>query len=483
MKTVAHTIELGGADSELWMEASIDGRVVVNRKGDSLTAAFLGALYSHMNGGAQDPNVWVHRGNSGGAFNSNNRSINAIDSVVGEPVKIWVRDLYNYQDNGNKIQLMGIKGRTDLNGLKILVYANESRYNPLGFNDYAYTISGSVGNATVPSLDVASQVRPRWYNNGPYRNYWCFSRPDILLGRSDAPTRMSHVCLDNEVTYGTGSNQLVWGNVIVSQPAIGDFHSEIALTRDFTNNSGAPVVVREAGLYMRESNPDERYYSNNFLAARDPVDITVPSGSTMTFSYRIRTSVNPNGSGGILITFNEMLFRQIAETYREAKDVDNSNKSRNQNTTQFLAVPWAADAAPNGGRKGEWIGPQVGTSGTQVAVSDFRLTNNLGEDTRIPHGIPTPGNPKLLQYPGVTSPFTYDDNTAQFSITKLFENRSTTETVQVTEIGFYIGRDASNDFLRAYDDVHCISRNALSLDQQIGPGDILRVTYTFKLVL
>lgn len=480
MKTVAQTIELGGADSELWMEASIDGRVVVSRKGDSLTAGFLGMLYSHMSGG-KDAKVWTHRGTSLGNGRLTDRYAQITEIVNETPLKVWVRS-FDPSLKGTKSQLMGIKGRTDLNGFQTLTYKDQTRYNS-GYSEYLYEIDGSVVNSTTPSVTTGSHIRGQYEKTGPFRSNQSWGQPEILLGRSAADTKMSHVCLDDEIVYGNAPDQLLWGGVNISQPAIGDFHSEIALTRDFTNNSGSPIVVREAGLYFAEqwdSYYDRGYY---FLGARDPVDITVPSGSTMTFSYRIRTSVNPNGSGGILITFNEMLYRQISQNYREAKDVDNSNKSRGTGITQFLAVPWAADAAPNGGRTGEWIGPQVGISGTNVAVSDFRLTNNVGEDTRVPHGIPTPGVPRLYQYPGLTSPFVYDDATAQFSITKLFENQSTTETVTVTEIGFYIGRSEGTGGLYLYDDVHCISRNSLSLDQQVGPGEILRVTYTFKLVL
>ena len=61
--------------------------------------------------------------------------------------------------------------------------------------------------------------------------------------------------------------------------------SQFTITRDFANNSGGEVTVREIGLVVKLAT------TLYFLTIRDAVNIAIPNGETLTVNYRIQATV------------------------------------------------------------------------------------------------------------------------------------------------------------------------------------------------
>jgi hypothetical protein len=112
----------------------------------------------------------------------------------------------------------------------------------------------------------------------------------IVVGSSDTPVSLGQYSLGALIGHGTGSGQLSYGATIVdslTKNSIWYFR----IIRTFTNYSGATIVVREIGLYVRLGVPSVNYAC---MLARDVLTspINVPNGSTLTIRYIISHSIS-----------------------------------------------------------------------------------------------------------------------------------------------------------------------------------------------
>ncbi|MEM1562947.1 MAG: hypothetical protein QW734_07900 [Candidatus Bathyarchaeia archaeon] len=115
----------------------------------------------------------------------------------------------------------------------------------------------------------------------------------IQVGGSDAPFSRTQYALGSKISHGTGSGQLVYGASTVESVVDEDTASSFRITRVFTNNSGASVVVREIGIAIYYRVVDgSTAVSVYFLAVRDllPSPSSIPDGATMTVRYKVRVS-------------------------------------------------------------------------------------------------------------------------------------------------------------------------------------------------
>jgi len=112
----------------------------------------------------------------------------------------------------------------------------------------------------------------------------------IVVGSGDTPVSLSDYKIVSEITSGSGSGQLVYGSVQVTSLSRGDVWS-VSISRTFTNLSGAPVTVKEVGLFIRL--PISTSTIVSFMFARDviPGGITVPNGGVLTVIYTIQYSL------------------------------------------------------------------------------------------------------------------------------------------------------------------------------------------------
>ncbi len=105
---------------------------------------------------------------------------------------------------------------------------------------------------------------------------------------TNAPT-IDDFKLQSQIGHGTGPGQLQYSAVTFGAPSTDGAVSQFTVTRDFANNSGAAVVVYEAGLYCRAYPGTEAY----FCIVRDVISsgIVVNNGETLTLNYRIQAAL------------------------------------------------------------------------------------------------------------------------------------------------------------------------------------------------
>jgi hypothetical protein len=464
-----------GQDVELYMTISIDGDVIIDRKGDSLTGGFLALLYPMFS----NEGLSVEHSRPASQVNF----IYDMDKLgTGGRVRIWwnassSQDLTSSGSSQTPIRLMQIEGVPELVGSHI--YTNGSGH--LGNNNYRMEIVGTEGVDISGWVPDTGFVIPRKISTVTRRDSWnnVFRLPQIQLGTGDAPVKITDRHLTNMVGSGTRKNALQHGATTVSLPAIitgPPDQSEITFTKDFTNNGPEAVHIKEAGLFTDGDLATTGYRT---LIARDLINFTIPVGSTVTVNYRIRTNCTVNG--GIMIQFNEILTRRFRNESREAKDVLNENRSPASTNYDFLTVAAGGTSIPFGfsisnGIRSNLIGPVVGRGQDNVSHTNFALADRIGHGQL---GINNQSSPDLLVYHGAYTQDYFEDeslNRNWFKCYRVFENRSGAP-ITVYETGLYsgVGHTSSSDYLTH---AHMLARHKLATPITIPDGGFLKLTYT-----
>lgn len=467
MKAIYKEIQVGSKDVELFVEAKIDGKVVISKKADSLVNSFLQTLYSMMANVDMPDSIFI---DSDGFDLEDNafQNITSIDNTSPGNVRINHSGGTQYS-TADYVAVFGVSGYDAINGVHAATYIGNGVHEiDLPRNDAALTLT----NAQIVRMKRSSPD----LGNGVRSNTEAFFQPYIRLGTGTTAVNINDRGLKNMIGRGTGARQLTVGTVSVSLPAVGLSTSEITISRDFTNNSGADIAFTEVGLFQKgySASFDHRFH----LMARDVIAaVTIPNGKTVTVSYRIRTSVTDDD--GIPVQFNEILYRQITGLSRESKTVDNVNSVDDDSSGQFLTVNCGGDnsvytAISDPGNK---YGPQIGSSTKIVEITDIRLQDGGGNHTRFPHGR---GTDEVLHYGTFIEDWTVDPgaaNEAYFHIYKMFENVSGAD-ITINEVGLYCG---GTTFTRPTNS-HCFSRNRLAVPIILSNNEVLKVVYKIKLV-
>lgn len=116
------------------------------------------------------------------------------------------------------------------------------------------------------------------WRTAPTKNQWDASpsmfRVDstdegIQVGTDDTfPTGWKNLVLPGVIPNGSGVGELTQGSMVIGTAAIIDGNVDWDMYRDFTNNSGATITVKEIGIYCQNQ-------SYSMLIARDILDAAV----------------------------------------------------------------------------------------------------------------------------------------------------------------------------------------------------------------
>jgi hypothetical protein len=106
-------------------------------------------------------------------------------------------------------------------------------------------------------------------------------RYGVVIGTGTTAPDINDYQMESLIEHGTGVGQMECSAVTFGAPATDGTTSQFTVTRDFANNSGGVITVREIGLYVRGS-------TSYYLGIRDAVNIAVPDGETLTVNYRIQ---------------------------------------------------------------------------------------------------------------------------------------------------------------------------------------------------
>jgi hypothetical protein len=124
-----------------------------------------------------------------------------------------------------------------------------------------------------------------WLANAPANN----TNFGVLVGTGTTAPAIDDYAMETLIAHGTGPGQMQYSAVTFGAPTEDGSTSHFTVTRDFANNSGGSITVREIGLAVKLT--DMATASRYFLILHDAVNIAVPDGETLTVNYRIQATV------------------------------------------------------------------------------------------------------------------------------------------------------------------------------------------------
>ena len=267
---------------------------------------------------------------------------------------------------------------------------------------------------------------------------------EIELGYNGDANVIDQQFLNAEIPKTTvaGPFALTQGAISVATPVVGATTSILEVQQTFTNSNGATpaqdITFNEVGYYGLMG-ADYYNYGYHWLLGRDVVAPTVIAGGggaiTIKYQFIMATPI----TGGILATFNELMYRRFAGLNREVKDIDNNNRADIAFATDISIAAMSGGSWPGNdlvsNLDAEWIGPQVGHSLKNVVNTDFRMqyqagdtvydgsTAIEGQDSRYAHGS---GAFQLKLHAPLVQNLEVDAvaDRAGFDIVRIFHNES-----------------------------------------------------------
>lgn len=193
----------------------------------------------------------------------------------------------------------------------------------------------------------------------------------IVVGTSGVDNADGQYNLQAIIANGTGSGELVYGTFSDSN---GNFTAPTAVSspdgvitswsRNFTNNSGAAITVREVGIHFSST-----YL---YLAARDTKDynnstinISVADGQVLTVKYNIYSDVSFGWTKRLFEGF--MIGAELTFAGLSCRHQNGSYQTIN--TMSMLYQEAIADFTD--------VGLLVGTNDTPVTVDDYTMLSSL----------------------------------------------------------------------------------------------------------
>jgi len=98
----------------------------------------------------------------------------------------------------------------------------------------------------------------------------------IIVGTSNLAWNIEQYKLDSKISHGNGSGQLLYGVTSVDDVSPMTNGYRIFVSRVFTNNSGASVIVKEVGIYS----------ALNIMYARDVLTASVEVQNLQSLTVR-----------------------------------------------------------------------------------------------------------------------------------------------------------------------------------------------------
>ena len=492
MDSIAEEVEIGRKkDMSVFLEASIGGTTVLAREGDS----FLGNLIYFMCSSAQarqqatntpdvglryfsrfenkiyDDNYNIQRPYDkkiSGDQNDYGAHYGITGVSGGSPVTVDIESnghfsgIYggnNYSSSDlEAVSITNVRGNNNLNGThtNFTFIDGDTVEIPVSL-----TGNEDISNAYLAWIWSIDTITNNFYGQINWNDEGYFMGANLIFGRSDEPNGTLQGELNETILEGSSPGDLQYNPLTINEPDINlnQQTSTIIITREVKNNTSSDIVVSEAGitLEVRSEDYDDHFYQAFAPITRDVVNQTIPADTTVSFTYKVRTTCE--NDGGITTNLNEMLYRHFAATNRTVRDVSNSDQNDGPSVNQFRSLS-------RGGDLSNRAGVMVGTATDPVDEGNTSLFNEvpLGKD-----------DGELYRVGSYVSGIQQDlsNSKVYFDLVSIFENRGAT-TIGINEIAWYSNGPSG---------LVMIARALTSSQKDVAPGDFIEARYRISVQL
>lgn len=480
VQEIHQELVIGGGDCDLYLDAYIDGELVVSKKSDSMLGNFLKILHLQM-----------------GGYNYQASGMPAIDTAyvdnVGINVPINISALSSGNDGvirinftNNYIPSSPTTGFVSIQGTQGTSNLVDGIFTYTRIYGTQADLTGTTYNAGYTANSASARFIVNITAPARFPSYNSFGSPYIVVGTGTTAVALADYCLAKEMQSASTLGRLTYNAGTVSLDTYDSTSSQITFTRTFTNNNpvgSADVAIEEIGMYCNYGYGTSPY---EVLIMRDLASIAVAVGKVLTVNYRIKsifsTGTNP---GGFLNLYTKLLYRHFAQAARAVMDINNTSRA-------YTAGPGTLKVVNAGGEVNTYTvagscaepawkqGIVIGTGSTAVSQGDYFLA------TVIAHGS---ASGQMIYYGGLIQNYTIagDGSYHSFDIVKTIENNSG-GTITVGEIALIGGAgngvtlsDSSTNEIPIY--LFMMSRNVLTTPVDVLTTKILKVTYTVKIIL
>ena len=481
MKRLTQELPIGKAHQgiDVYATVQVEGEKPTRFKCESFIGAFVRELYGMMAGGSFERPAIM--GAQDGTGNSAFDYYTAIDSVTTNAnneinINASYDDAFQAANNWNqanptRIWVWGVGGIPEANGVHFIEKMDD---------DQAYLVDEAGARLTSVGAYTAGTGRFVTYQNFAYRNTNSanlgLAQWRVIVGDGTAAVKASDIGLTGRLQHGSGAKQLVPDNITsygaqtTNKPS-----TRMALTRSFTNNSGADIEVNEIGIITSTSDNVQNADYTQFLILRDVLAATtnIPAGKKLTVDYEIVFELSPDTQDTDLDGTNGGFLKRFLQLLRANLTNDDDERAGyfGMGLGGGISNPTDADNLV-----GWQFGLRLGTNNTYTSMTDADL---LGP---INHGE---ADGQLWHHGTNFNPPVIDDvaNEAYYSVTKIFENRGAT-AITVSEMGLYGNNRYDGSFLYT-SNPKLLTRTALApADQRtVQPDDFLLAKYIIKAVV
>lgn len=510
MRRIDANVEIGkGKDITLEREVMVDNEVIVEGEGDSFLYPFLYGVYAHVikhdpdailleSANAPTPDSYFHTLRYGDRSDYTNRAKRGSYANTDTETNVWIEiagistgptvlnisqnTVYDRLDSGDissaggirAVKVQGVTGgnSANINGRHEDISANS---NSITLNQVSADGSEDTSNAYVAFIFSSNLVHIHGSSNDDHLPY--LSAGELVIGRGGTANSIDRALMDDMIiTSGAGDipGTVQYNSQTINEPNVNliQQRSSIKITREVQNNSGSEIPVKEIGMLTCRS---ESSYANvvaSNVIARDTLDTSIPDGSTISFTYKLRTK--SSSDGGVMTNFNEILYRQLDFASRAVRDIQNEERTAGavrenagpENTHTQFSILQPRSGIQNGGE----TRINVGTGTTAVDEANYDLDNRIPIGTEAGELISLGTNVGQMQVDE-------QNDEAFFPVTTIYENASGGD-IGINEIGMMVntpGTGLGNPAM--------IFRDLLPQTETIPNGERAAVTYNVKIGL
>jgi len=512
MNRIEKNVEIGkGKDITLERKVMVDDEVIVKGEGDSFLYAFLYGLYAHFlkhdpdfilrpDSNAPTPDAYFHMTRFGGRSDYTPRVRKGSFADSGRESDVWreigsistnptvlntpENTVFNRLDgsdlsNAGGIRAVKVQGVTGGNAANI-----NGRHEDISANDGGVTLnqvsadgSEDASNAYLAHIFGSDLVHKHGQEFDSQDHFPYLSLAELVIGRGGAANDIDRSLMEDLIiASGAGDipGTVQYNAQTINEPNVNlaQQRSTIKITREVQNNSGAEIPVNEIGIITDRSQADFANMHATTVIARDTLSTSIPDGSTISFTYKLRTK--SNADGGVMTNFNEILYRQLDFASRAIRDINNQeqtagelkeNKGSDNVHTQYSILQPRAGIQQAGETR-----VNVGRGTTAVDEANFDL------DDRIPMGVSAGELLSLGTNVGQMQVDQQNDE-AFFPVTTIYENVSGSD-IDINEIGLMVNTPGTG-----FSNPAMIFRDLLSQTETIPDGERAAVTYNVKIGL
>lgn len=348
------------------------------------------------------------------------------------------------------------------------------------------TVDSPLGGLCVPTVGYVDYSVQQSNSDGNFMGN-AFQSWQIILGRANNPVNVEDVYLWDRIMPGTEDGKLTHGNLNIGPQTTDKPSSKFVLSKTFTNQGAADITVYELGILAQLANgssPNNGYNNGTgqgYLMVRDTLDspLSIPSGKTLTVDYELVVRLSPDTqdtnaegtNGGFLEPFMRRV-RTIAYSMNSGRGDYFSLASGVGKTSVNGASNYDSSA----------YGIRLGDDNQFVSMTDTGLNVTDTSRNGFSHGSDAG---QLYHYGNDVGPVTYDllANKAQFTISRIFENRSG-QPVVVKEIGLFGNTEIGGTSGVSSWTPEILARTALAPADQftIQPGEYKKVEYIIEVI-